>query len=797
MLQLKNIFKSYTTGEFTQVALDGISLKFRKSEFVAILGPSGSGKTTCLNVIGGLDQYDEGDLIINGKSTKNFKDSDWDAYRNNSVGFIFQSYNLISHLSIVDNVEMGMTLSGVSNTEKHKKALEVLEKVGLKDHVHKKPNQLSGGQMQRVAIARALANDPDIILADEPTGALDTHTSIQIMELIKEISKDKLVVMVTHNPELANDYADRIVEFRDGEIKSDSNPFYDDLDTSDYKLKKTSMSFFTALKLSGKNISTKKWRTALTAFASSIGIIGIALILSLSNGFDKQIGEFENSTLSGFPIMINQKTAEVDMDAMREQHKELVSNSVNENQFPDVDYIYPYDPSENSIEHTNVFTDEYIEYIENIDPALLSGMSYTRLVNMNLLKSDGKTATPVNTSLINFSSYPNSLNLDTKGYLESNYDLLAGSYPTEKTDLVLIVDSYNRLDNSMLEALGIDSESETVSFDDIINKEFKLALNDDYYKQMGNIFTINGTPDNLIDIYNNDNAITLKIAGIVRSSKDSKLEILSPGLSYSDELSQYFIDNAKNSEIVKVQQDANYNVLTGKPFGDATAGTSMPTNPMAAMSPMGGANSSSTPNVTKDDVLSQLGATSTPFAITLYPKDFTTKDSVLDYLNSWNDGNAVEDSIIYTDLAATFTDLSGGIMDSITLVLIAFAAISLVVSLIMIGIITYISVLERTKEIGVLRALGARKKDITRVFNAETFIIGSCSGLLGILISYLLTFPINIVLKNLTDLEGVAKLNPVHAIILIIISVSLTLLGGAIPAKMAARKNPVESLRTE
>ncbi|WP_346935458.1 ABC transporter ATP-binding protein/permease [Clostridium sp.] len=796
MLQLKNIFKSYTTGEFTQVALDGISLKFRKSEFVAILGPSGSGKTTCLNVIGGLDQYDDGDLIINGKSTKNFKDSDWDAYRNNSVGFIFQSYNLISHLSIVDNVEMGMTLSGVSTTEKHKKALEVLEKVGLKDHVHKKPNQLSGGQMQRVAIARALANDPDIILADEPTGALDTHTSIQIMELIKEISKDKLVVMVTHNPELANDYADRIVEFRDGEIKSDSNPFYDDLDTSDYKLKKTSMSFFTALKLSGKNISTKKWRTALTAFASSIGIIGIALILSLSNGFDKQIGEFENSTLSGFPIMINQKTAEVDMDAMREQHKELVSNSVNENQFPDVDYIYPYDPSESSIEHTNVFTDEYIEYIENIDPALLSGMSYTRLVNMNLLKSDGKTATPVNTSLINFSSYPNSLNLDTKGYLESNYDLLAGSYPKEKTDLVLIVDSYNRLDNSMLEALGIDSESDTVSFDDIISKEFKLALNDDYYKRMGNIFTINGTPDNLIDIYNNDNAITLKIAGIVRSSKDSKLEILSPGLSYSDELSQYFIDNAKNSEIVKAQQDANYNVLTGKPFGDTTAGTSMSTNPMAAMSPMGGA-SSSTPNVTKDDVLSQLGATSTPFAITLYPKDFTTKDSVLDYLNSWNDGNDVENSIIYTDLAATFTDLSGGIMDSITLVLIAFAAISLVVSLIMIGIITYISVLERTKEIGVLRALGARKKDITRVFNAETFIIGSCSGLLGILISYLLTFPINSVLKNLTDLEGVAKLNPVHAIILIIISVSLTLLGGAIPAKMAARKNPVESLRTE
>lgn len=791
MLELKNIFKSYTTGEFTQVALDGVSLKFRESEFVAILGPSGSGKTTCLNVVGGLDQYDEGDLIINGKSTKNFKDSDWDAYRNNSVGFIFQSYNLIGHLSIVDNVEMGMTLSGVSASEKHKKALEVLDKVGLKDHVHKKPNQLSGGQMQRVAIARALANDPDIILADEPTGALDTNTSIQIMELIKEISKDKLVVMVTHNPELAHDYADRIVEFRDGEIKSDSNPFYDELDSSSYELKKTSMSFLTALKLSGKNISTKKWRTALTAFASSIGIIGIALILSLSNGFDEQIDEFENTTLSGFPIMINQKTAEVDMEAMREQHKELVANSVNENQYPDVDYIYPYDPSENSLEHTNKFTDEYIKYIENIDTSLLSGLSYTRLVNMNLLKSDGKVATPVNTSLINFTSYPSNLNLNNKSYLESNYDLLAGAYPKDKTELVLIVDKYNRLNISMLEALGLDSKADTINFNDIVNKEFKVVLNNDYYKQVGNIFTINGTPENLMDIYNSDNTITVKIAGIVRSSKDSKLEILSPGLSYSDELSQYFIDNAKDSEIVKAQQDANYNVLTGKPFSGA-ASNGMPSNPMAAMS---GANS--TPNITKDDVLAQLGATSTPFAITLYPKDFSTKDSVLDYLNAWNDEKAIEDSILYTDLAATFTDLSGGIMDSITLVLIAFAAISLVVSLIMIGIITYISVLERTKEIGVLRALGARKKDITRVFNAETFIIGSFSGLLGILISYLLTFPINNILKNLTDLEGVAKLDPIHAILLIIISVSLTLLGGAIPAKMAAKKNPVESLRTE
>lgn len=795
MLQLKEIVKSYTTGEFTQVALNKVSLKFRKSEFVAILGPSGSGKTTCLNIIGGLDQYDQGDLIINGKSTKNFKDSDWDAYRNNSVGFVFQSYNLISHLSIMDNVEMGMTLSGVSSQEKHKKAIEVLEKVGLKEHIHKKPNQLSGGQMQRVAIARALANDPDIILADEPTGALDTHTSVQIMELIKEISKDKLVVMVTHNPELANEYTDRIVEFRDGEIKSDSNPFKDNLDVSDYKLKKTNMSFLTALKLSAKNISTKKWRTALTAFASSIGIIGIALVLSLSNGFDKQIGEFENSTLSGFPITISQKMANMDVDAMREQNKNLVNKSVSKDQYPNVDHIFPYDPSENSLEHTNNFTKEYLKYVKDIDSDLLSGTSYTRLVNMNLLKSDGETVTPVNTSTVNFSTFPSGKGSDSTGYLKSNYNLLSGSFPKDKTDLVLIVDSYNRLDKSMLKTLGID-ESKNIKYQDIVGKEFKIILNNDFYDKNGNLFISKVNSDNLIDLYNDDDAITVKISGIVRSSEDSKLEILSPGLYYSDELSEYFIEDAKNSDVVKAQKDSDFNVLTGQAFGDDTSSNiSGPSNSPSMMS-MGGVNVNSQAP-TKDQVLSQLGANSTPNSITIYPKDFTTKDDVLTYLNKWNDGKDVEDSILYTDLASTFTDLSGGIMDSITLVLIAFASISLIVSLIMIGIITYISVLERTKEIGVLRSLGARKKDVTRVFTAETFIIGTCSGLLGILISYLLTFPINNVLKNLTDLDGVAQLNPVHAILLVTISVGLTLLGGALPARMAAKKNPVEALRTE
>ena len=390
MLSLKNIKKSYVTGEFKQVALGGVSLNFRQNEFVAILGPSGSGKTTCLNIIGGLDKYDSGDLIINGKSTREFKDSDWDAYRNNSIGFIFQSYNLISHLSILDNVEMGMTLSGVSSAEKHKKALESLERVGLKDHVHKRPNQLSGGQMQRVAIARALANDPDIILADEPTGALDTKTSIQIMDLIKDIAKDKLVIMVTHNPELAKEYADRIVEFRDGNVISDTNPLESEKNNTSYSLKKTSMSFLTALKLSGMNIRTKKWRTFLTAFASSIGIIGIALILSLSNGFDKQIDIFESDTLSGFPIMITQKAAEVDINSMmehsKEMRKEMSGDGEEDGKYPDTDVIYPYNTKENTFMHTNKLTEEYVDYVEKIDSNLLSGVSYTRLVNMNLLK---------------------------------------------------------------------------------------------------------------------------------------------------------------------------------------------------------------------------------------------------------------------------------------------------------------------------------------------------------------------------------------------------------------------------
>lgn len=784
MLQVKNITKSYTTGEFTQTALDGVSLNFRKNEFVAVLGPSGSGKTTFLNVIGGLDQYDSGDLIIKGKSTKQFKDSDWDAYRNNSVGFIFQSYNLISHLSIVDNVEMGMTLSGVSSKQKHRKALEALEKVGLKDHIHKKPNQLSGGQMQRVAIARALANDPEIILADEPTGALDTVTSCQIMDLIKEISKDKLVIMVTHNPELAQQYADRIIRFRDGKVIDDSNPYNGGEDESEYKLKKTSMSFFTALKLSGKNISTKKWRTALTAFASSIGIIGIALILSLSTGFQIKINEYQQDALAEFPVIISQSGMNTDTETMKEMQGEMIARKNQE--YTDEQKVFLYNPEDNKMIHINELSDEYMEYVDNIDPEICGSVGYMRIVNMNLLKKNGSIVEPVTlsnamtsqssssnniTSMegMGLPSYPEALDDSSVSYLEKNYDLLAGAYPESETDLVLIVDKSNRLDYNILKNLGFRQakNDSTIGFDDIVGTEFKLVANDDYYEktQIGSYMP--GT--DYESMYNSSKSTTLTITGIVRLKEDASIGLLGNGIAYSDKLVQSIIDREKNSDIVKAQRRSNYNVMTMQEINGET----------------------------RDSMVSYLGGDATPVMIFLYPKDFESKELVLEYLDEYNEGKSDDDVIIYNDLASTITGMTGSIMDTITLVLVAFAAISLVVSLIMIAIITYISVLERTKEIGVLRALGARKKDITRVFNAETFIIGICSGLLGIGIAFLLTIPTNSIIESMTELPNVAQLNPIHAILLVAISVILTLLGGFIPAKMAAKKDPVEALRTE
>ena len=766
MLELKNIKKSYKVADFTQTALNGISLKFRKNEFVAILGQSGSGKTTLLNIIGGLDHYDSGDLIINNKSTKKFKDTDWDAYRNNCIGFVFQSYNLISHISILANVELGMTLSGVSKKERKEKAIEVLKKVGLENHMYKKPNQLSGGQMQRVAIARALVNNPDVILADEPTGALDSKTSIQIMELIKEIAKDKLVIMVTHNSELAHNYANRIIELKDGSIVSDTNKLEKQNIDKTYNIKKTSMNFLTALSLSFNNIKTKKGRTLLTAFASSIGIIGIAIILSLSNGFDKQIDKFEKDTLSSFPITISRQATEMTAEDMA-----LMTPS-KEDSYPDTNVIYPYDTASSLLIHQNVFTEDYLNYIDNINKDDTIGISYLRTMLLNMLIKNNDKIEYI--SNLNLTSLPKELKKNDETFLESAYDLLAGNYPTDKFEIVVAVNEKNRLEKSILDALGIDTTQEEISFDELINKEIKIILNDDFYINNNNYFIPNMNYD---EIY--DKGRTLKIVGIVRGKENNMLAQIVNAMSmssgagnilYSNELAEYIINENKDSEIVKAQEESNYNILTGEKF---------------------------TENYTKDDMLAYLGAKDIPFLINIYPVDFKAKENIINYLNEYNKDKSDEDKIIYTDLADTFSTLSSGIMDAISWVLISFSGISLIVSSIMIGIITYISVLERTKEIGILRSLGARKKDVSRVFNAETFIIGLTSGLIGIIIARLLLFPINSLLKELTDLNNVAVMNPLHILILITVAIILTLIGGLIPAVIASRKNPVEALRTE
>ncbi len=765
MLELKNINKSYKTGNFIQHALKDVSINFRKNEFVAILGASGSGKTTLLNIIGGLDRYDSGDLIINNKSTKKFKSLDWDRYRNNCIGFIFQSYNLIPHISILDNVEMGMTLSGVNSKTRRRKAKEALKKVGLLEHIHKKPNQLSGGQMQRVAIARALVNDPDIILADEPTGALDTKTSIQIMELIKEIAKNKLVIMVTHNPDLAKEYATRIIEFQDGVKLSDSNPIKEtEKDNKTLKIRKTAMSFLTALKLSFNNIKTKKGRTLITAFASSIGIIGIGLILSLSNGFKIEVDKFEKNSLSQAPIIISTQA----MSANSEDFEELTSKKLDK--YPESKEVHVQKDIIKTMYHTNKITDNYISYLEKIDSKYLAGVSYAKGTNLIVVNKDSNNkynlVSTLNSGVQEWTLLPTNPNNDKNGVIDNMYDVIAGEINNNEPGLILQVDSKNQVYESVLEALGIEHK-ETVTFDEIMNKELKVILNNDYYIKSGNMFY---PSQDLEKLYNNKNSITIKVQAIIRGKEDQEMLTNGSGFAYTNALTQKVIEANKNSDIVKAQEKINYNILTNSPFDETS---------------------------TKEYMLGYLGSDVVPIAIYLYPQDFNSKEEITNYLDKYNEDKKSDDKIEYTDMASMISSLSGGIMDAITVVLIAFSSISLIVSSIMIAIITYISVLERTKEIGILRALGARKKDIKRVFNAETFIIGLTSGLLGIIIAYLLTIPTNHIIENLSGLAGVAKLNIIHAIILVIINVILTMIGGAIPARMASKKNPVEALRTE
>ena len=777
MLSLQHLKKYYQTGDTVTKALDDVSVSFRDREFVAILGTSGSGKTTLLNIIGGLDHYDSGDLIINGKATKNFQEQDWDAYRNNTVGFIFQDYNIISHLNILDNVTLGMTLSGVDAATKKKRAQEALTQVGLKDHIHKKPNQLSGGQLQRVAIARALANDPQILLADEPTGALDTQTSQEIMELIKKVAQDRLVIMVTHNPQLAEQYANRIIKFSDGQITADSNPDEEALPPENFHPRHTKMGFGTALKLSFTNIKTKKGRTFLTMLASSIGIISIGVVLALSNGFQKQIDATQTETLAQFPISISKVTS--DPQQLQEENSHSKQNFAKGHQIKA--HVVPV----NAAQHQNHLNAKYLRYLKKIKSSDAANIAYTYATGFNLIRSVNGKYRPVSFAVSNSDNINNSQNLMAastgvggsvypvkrdghSSFLRKNYRVLAGRYPRKASEIVLIANKQNGINLDALKNLGFKFHNkEVLDAPKLLQTAIKVVANDDYYTQLPNG---NFMPQrNYQQMAQAPHTQTLKIVGILRTANKNSDGLLAGGIAYSDQLTKQVMQTNRHSAIVRAQRASNDNVLTN---GQLTA-------------------------TQKEMFLATLGAEKMPSAIQIYPKSFNKKDHITHYLDQYNRGKKKADKIIYNDLAGNITNITGGLMNAITYVLVGFAAISLVTSMIMIAIITYTSVIERTKEIGVLKALGARKKDITRVFDAETTILGAGSGILGIVIAWLLTFPINVLLKGMTDLTNVAQLNPVHAIWLVIISTVLTVLGGHIPARMASKKDAAKALRTD
>lgn len=895
MLELNDIKKDYVSGSTTVSALKGINLRFRDCEFVSILGQSGCGKTTMLNIIGGLDKYTSGDLKINGVSTKNYKDRDWDFYRNNSIGFVFQSYNLIPHQTVLSNVELALTLSGVSKAERKKRAIEALEKVGLGEQIHKKPNQMSGGQMQRVAIARALVNNPDILLADEPTGALDTETSIQIMELLKEISKDRLIIMVTHNPELAKDYSTRIVRLLDGVITDDSNPYsLEDMETdirakeavkvktSEKKIKKsgkkqkTSMSFFTALSLSFNNLMTKKTRTILTAFAGSIGIIGIAMILSISNGIQLYIDRVQRDTLSSYPITLQAEA--IDISSMVSS---MTGNSDSE-EHEDKSKIYSNDIMGDMIntmvkEVKSNNLSEFKKYIENGSSDIksyVSDIQYSYDVPLNIYMKDtsngveqlnpgtmfdsiyGEGATSASSSMssgmgmgmFSNSSVWNQL-LGNQQVLDEQYDILAGHWPENFNEVVLVADKNNEVDDYTLYSLGLKDPEEvrtlfkkmmvgesyetkkdiSYTFDEILDTEFKLVMPTDMYKYND----VTGTWDDYSkdDKYMRNvvnNGTDIKVCGIIRPNDDAVSTSLSSGIGYTAKLTEYIIEEVKNSEIAKAQlADTSVDVFTGVPF-DNDRNTEITMDDinayMATLSPEESAQMQAmtsgmsddqilqlfsaslkarTTDATLDSNKSKLGITDldTPSQIDIYATDFDSKEKVQNIIKDYNklqqDDGKEENVINYTDYVGIMMSSVSTIINAISYVLISFVAISLIVSSIMIGIITYISVLERTKEIGVLRSIGASKKDVSRIFNAETLIEGFVSGALGIVVTLLLCIPANALIKHLTDISNVAQLPIAGGVILIIISMFLTFIAGLIPAKLAAKKDPVVALRSE
>lgn len=868
MLKLQNIKKDYITGDTAVHALKGVSIEFRKSEFVSILGHSGCGKTTLLNIIGGLDRYTDGDLFINGKSTKTYKDRDWDNYRNHSVGFIFQSYNLIPHQTVLSNVELALTLSGVSKQERRKRAEVALKKVGLGDQLSKKPNQMSGGQMQRVAIARALVNDPEILLADEPTGALDSETSVQIMELLKEISKDRLVIMVTHNPELAKQYSTRIVKLLDGNITDDSDPYGGEETVKAEKAegKRPSMSFLTALSLSLNNLMTKKARTFLTSFAGSIGIIGIALILSLSNGVNAYIQKVEEDTLSSYPITIEQ----AGMDVSR-----LVKDLMGKNEAPEdreKDKIYSNSImtemmttmvngiSENNLELLKAYIEKTPEFESNT-----SEIEYKYSTVMNIYDEKGNRVNPntVFTTVFGesaaqsqqysgMSSFSNTevwtRLFDNSEFLEKQYDVIAGRMPEKYNEIVLAVDKNNQISDYTLYSLGLKdvkeleemmkkaqngekiepTEEVTYSYDDILNLKFKLLCNTDYFEKSENGTWVNKTDDELFvqsQLAKLGEDIT--VVGIIRPAEGSVANDTAGFVGYKSELMEHLINKVNDSEIVKAQKASpDTDVLTGLPFETNENMTyeelmayiaALPENEHAEyaayteqMTAAGMSNEQITErfnsaikaknsSATYEGNLSLMGVSDLkrPSVINIYPKDFEAKETVAELIDDYNSAAAENEKITYTDYIGLMLSSVTTIINAISYILIAFVSISLIVSSIMIGIITYISVLERTKEIGILRAMGASKRDVSRVFNAETLIVGFSAGVIGILITLLLLIPINAIIGAITDISGLAVLPVAGAAALIIISMLLTLIAGLFPSKIAAKKDPVTALRSE
>lgn len=883
MLQLRNIVKDYHTGDEVVQALKGVSVNFRRNEFVSILGQSGCGKTTLLNIVGGLDQYTSGDLVINGKSTKDFKSRDWDSYRNNSVGFVFQSYNLIPHQSVLSNVELALTLSGVSKSERRKRAKEVLEKVGLGNQIHKKPNQMSGGQMQRVAIARALINDPDILLADEPTGALDTETSVQIMDLLKEIAKDKLVIMVTHNPELAQQYSTRIVKLLDGNVIDDTNPFPDEdeakEDDGSYTPRKTSMSLFTAFSLSLNNLMTKKGRTFLTAFAGSIGIIGIALILSLSSGFQKYINDVQEETLATYPIQITKKAmdySELLSKMVGNNEEDSSHNHKGENKVYSGDIMGDMlvsmvsDVKENDLETFK----NYIEDDANGFTKYTSDITYTYdtplyVFNENSANGGIAQVNPSTTmtdmgfggmadaqestaDFMSAFSYGNSSMdmwtqmLDNQDILKQQYDVLAGHWPENKNEVVLVVDKNNEISDFTLYTLGIRDSSELsdmvstilgggeapeldkmeFSYDDLLNLKFKVVLPGNLYKKNADgTYTDMSTDADFLKTAV-ANGLEVKVSAVIRASDSAYATTIQPGyIGYTAELANYIVEENEKTDVLKAQLDSpDTDIFTGMPFSDGNELTADDVDmdsvmqqlmasgqvtedmqaQMASMSKdqlfemLKGYGFFQESTATYEDNMSKLGYSelAKPASINLYCAEFADKDEITKLIDKYNT-DYPDSEITYTDYIGIMLSSVTKIINAITYVLIAFVAISLIVSSIMIGIITYISVLERTKEIGILRSIGASKKDISRVFNAETFIIGLFSGLIGIGVTVLLNIPISKVIEGFINVSGVSALPWKGGVALVVISVILTLIGGLIPSRLAAKKDPVIALRSE